>query len=365
MHQTTSEGIDQGSVRAWEDHSVRTQTRVMAVVAVVSALALSGCASAISDGGQGSGGGGSARLSMVAFSVAKGPYDKIQQGFARTPAGKGLSWQSSYGASGDQSRAVVSGQKADFVHFSLATDVTRLVDEGLVAKSWDQGPTKGIGSKSVVVFVVRKGNPKRIKDWNDLIRPGIGIVSPNPGSSGSARWNVLAAYGQVLASGGSRDDAKAYLTSFFKNVVALPGSGREATTAFTGGTGDVLVSYENEAIAARQGGEDVDYIVPAATMLIENPAAVTTKASSKAKDFLGYVLSKKGQEDFAAKGFRPVTNGVEVNVEGANTPSDPFPSPKHLFTIDDPFGGWDKAAKEFFDEDKGLVPDIQKATGKS
>jgi len=344
---------------------VRKQSYVLAAAVLAGALALWGCASPISDGASGSSGGGSSRLSLVAFSVAKSPYDEIQRDFQKTAAGKGVSWQSSYGASGDQSRAVVSGLKADFVHFSLAPDVTRLVDEGLVAKGWDRGPTKGIVSKSVVVFVVRKGNPKHIKGWDDLTRPGIGIVSPNPGSSGSARWNILAAYGQVLAGGGTKGDAETYLTAFFNNVVALPGSGREATTAFTGGTGDVLVSYENEAIAARQGGEDVDYIVPDSTMLIENPATVTTKASLTAKAFLSYVLSKQGQEVFAAKGFRPVTSGVEVEVEGANRSSEPFPTPKRLFTVDDPFGGWDKASKEFFDEDKGLVPRVQKATGKN
>jgi sulfate transport system substrate-binding protein len=234
-----------------------------------------------------------------------------------------------------------------------------------VADDWDSGPTKGIVTNSVVVFVVRKGNPKGIKTWDDIVKSGVGIVSPNPGSSGSARWNILAAYGQALAQGGTKADAKAYLTKFFSNVVALPGSGREATTAFTSGTGDVLISYENEAILARQSGEDLDYVVPDQTLLIENPAAVTKGAPKAASDFLDFVLSKPGQTDFAKKGFRPVIDGVDTTVDGANDPSNPFPTPKDLFTIADRFGGWSKANAEFFDEDKGLVPQIQKATGKN
>jgi sulfate/thiosulfate-binding protein len=332
------------------------RTRIGAAIVITAGLLLSAC---------GSGGSGGGRLSLVAFSVAQAPYDVLQKDFAATDAGKGVSWKSSYGASGDQSRAVESGAAADYVHFSLEGDVTRLVDAGLVAKDWDQGPTKGIVSRSVVVFVVRKGNPKHITTWDDLVKPGVGIVSPNPGSSGSARWNILAAYGQVLAQGGSKSEAKAYLKQFFENVVSLPGSGREATTTFTGGTGDVLISYENEAIAARQNDTDVDYVVPDATLLIENPAAVTKAAPTSAKAFLDYALSKDGQEVFASKGFRPAIDGVKVEVKGANDPKDPFPVPTDLFTIADTFGGWSKASAEFFDEDEGLVPAIQKQTGKS
>ena len=337
--------------------------RIVTALAVTSALALAACGSASDTSG--SGGSGSKNLSLVAFSVAKGPYDVLQKDFAATPEGKGVTWQSSYGASGDQSRAVEAGQKADVVHFSLEGDVTRLVDKGLVAKDWDAGATKGIVTDSVVVFVVRKGNPKHIKTWDDLVKKDVGIVSPNPGSSGSARWNILAAYGHVLADGGSKADAKAYLTKFFENVKALPGSGREATTAFTGGTGDVLISYENEAIAAKQGDTDVDYVIPDETLLIENPAAVTTSAPKAAKDFLAYLLSDAGQKTFASKGFRPVVKGIDVKVEGANDPSDPFPTPAKLFTITDTFGGWPKANDEFFDEDHGIVPEVQKATGKN
>ncbi len=206
-----------------------------------------------------------------------------------------------------------------------------------------------------MAIVVRKGNPKGIKSWDDLVKPGVKIVTPNPGSSGSAKWNILAAYGHVLAQGGTEADAQAYLTKFFDNVAALPGSGKDATTAFEGGTGDVLLSYENEAIVARQTGADFDYLVPDQTLLIQNTGAVTTDASKAAKDFLDFQLSKQGQTDYAKQGFRPLDTSVKVDVKGANDPSNPFPTPKTLLTIDKDFGGWDVANTKYFDEKTGIV----------
>ncbi|RYJ05510.1 MAG: extracellular solute-binding protein, partial [Actinomycetales bacterium] len=227
-----------------------------AVALAASAAMLTGCAPSGSSDSDDS----KTQLSLVAYSVPKAADGALEKAFGQTDEGKDVSWKQSYGASGDQSRAVVGGLKADVVHFSLTPDTTRLVDEDLVAKDWDQNATKGILSTSVVSLVVRKGNPKNIKTFADLAKPGIGIVTPNPGSSGSARWNILAAYQSVIADGGSEADAQAYLKKLFANVKALPGSGRDATTAFQGGTGDVLLSYENEAIFARQSGEDVDYV---------------------------------------------------------------------------------------------------------
>ena len=299
---------------------------------------------------------GPAELSLVAFSVPKAANEAIEAAFAKTPEGAGTTWTESYGASGDQSRAVVAGLKADYVHFSLEGDVTRLVKEGLVADDWNAGPNKGIVSTSVVVIAVRPGNPKHIAGWDDLIKDDIQIVTPNPGSSGSARWNILAAYGHVLATGGTEDDAKAYLTDFFKHTVALPGSGRDATTAFLAGTGDVLISYENEAILARQSGSELDYVVPDQTLLIENPAAVLEDANPRAQAFLDFVLSDAGQTEFVKKGFRSVGNSIAgVQVDGANDPADPFPAPSKLLTIADDFGGWSDASDKFFNEDTGIV----------
>jgi sulfate/thiosulfate-binding protein len=305
-------------------------------------------------------------LNLVGYAVPQTANNALQALWAHTPDGAGVTWVESYGASGDQSRAVVAGLKADYVHFSLEADVTRLVKEGLVAKDWNQNATKGIVSSSVVVIAVRPGNPLGIHSWADLAKDGVKIVTPNPGSSGSARWNILAAWGSVVAGGGSEEDATAFVTKLFKNVVALPGSGRDATTAFLSGTGDVLLSYENETILARQNGAAIDYIVPDTTLRIDNPGAVLVGANPKAQLWLDYVVSPVGQAEFAKFGFRPVISGVQVGeVKGANDPSHPFPVPRTLLNINDDFGGWPAANTKFFDADKGIITKIQAASGKS
>jgi sulfate/thiosulfate transport system substrate-binding protein len=308
-------------------------------------------------------------ISLVGFAVPKAANDALQEAWGETDEGKGVSFEASYGASGDQSRAVEAGKQADYVHFSLEGDVTRLVKAGLVAEDWNAGPTKGIVSDSVVVLVVRKGNPKNIEGWDDIVKPGIGIVTPNPGSSGSARWNILAGWAHATKDGGSDEDGIAYITKFFENAVTLAASGREATTAFQGGTGDVLISYENEAIFARQSGEDFEYIIPDDTLLIENPAAVTIDSNPKAAEFLDFALSDDGQKLFASKGFRPLNDVDPGEVEGANDPEDPFPAPKSkLWTVED-FGGWSEVSKKFFatvekDGTDGIITTIQNESGK-
>ena len=305
-------------------------------------------------------------ISIVGFAVPEAANEAIAEAWAETPAGEGITFETSYGASGDQSRAVVDGLEADYVHFSVSSDVTRLVDAGLVAEDWNAGPNKGVVSSSIVVFAVRSGNPKGIETWDDLIQPGVEIVTPNPGSSGAARWNALAAYGQVIAAGGTEADAEAYLTSFFDNVVALPNSGRDATTAFLGGTGDVLMAYENEAILAHQAGEEFDYIIPETTILIENPGAVLIDANPKATEWLDFVLSVDGQREFAQKGFRPIIDGVDHGeVEGANDPADPFPAITNLLTVADDFESWSALSKKFFDEEAGIVTTIILESGKA
>jgi len=335
--------------------------------AVVVTVSLSAAVLAACGGSSDSAASGS-QLSLVAYSVPKAADGALETAFQKTADGKGVTFKESYGPSGDQSRAVVGGLKADITHFSLTPDTTRLVDEGLVADDWNQTSTKGILSTSVVAIVVRKGNPKNIESFADLAKPGIGIVTPNPGSSGSARWNILAAYQEQIASGASEADAQAYLTKVFANVEALPGSGRDATTAFQGGTGDVLLSYENEAILARQNGEDIDYVIPKQNLLIENPGAVTTDAPEAAKKFLAFGESAAGQEVFAQFGFRPVegVSDVEVGeVDGANDPADPFPTIDQLFTIDKDFGGWSAVNDKFFDEKNGVITKIIAESGKS
>ena len=228
-----------------------------------------------------------------------------------------------------------------------------------MAAGWDSGPTKGLVSDSVVVLTVRKGNPKHITGWADLIKPGIKIVSPDPASSGSAKWNILAAYTHVLADGGTEADAQTYLKSFFANVVSKPSSGSDAMSTFLNGTGDVLVSYEDEAIDARQAGQPVDYVIPAESMLIENPAAVTIGAPTAASAFLDYVESDAGQQVFASAGFRPVVAGTKVGtVKGANDPSNPFPTVQKLTTIES-LGGWTAVNAKYFDKTNGIVTKIE------
>jgi sulfate/thiosulfate-binding protein len=343
--------------------SIKTSMRWKVAVAasVAGAIALAGCGGSSS----GASGSGSESLSLVGFSILEQANKQVISDFNQTGDGKDVTFKQSYGASGDQARAVIGGQKADIVHLSLEPDVQKLVDEKLVADDWKSTPSQGILTQSVVVIVVRPGNPKNIQTWEDLVKPGVKIITPNPASSGSAKWNILAAYGHVLADGGSEADASAYLTKFFGHVEALPGSGRDATTAFQSGQGDVLLSYENEAILARQSGTEFDYVVPPETLLIQNPGAVTTDASAKAKKFLTYLTGKEAQTDYAEQGFRPLDDSIKVEVEGANEPSDPFPAPsKKLLTIDEDFGGWSEANAKFFDENDGLVTKIQKATGK-
>ena len=348
----------------------RLHVRGVALVATaaVSSLLLAGCvggAAGSGDAGSGTSGAGSAVIHLVGYSVPKEANGAIEKKFQATPAGQGVTFEEAYGPSGDQSRAVVNGLAADYVSFSLEPDVTRLVKADLVDPSWNSGETLGMVADSVVVIAVRKGNPKSIKGWDDLIKPGIKIITPNPASSGSARWNTLAAYEHTISDGGTEAQAKDYLTQFFTHVQSLPGSGRDATNAFLSGDADALISYENEAILARQSGEDFDYVVPDQTVKIENPAAITTKATPKAKDYLDFVLSAEGQAEFVAKGFRPVVAGTPTtDVKGANDPANPFPTPKKLTTIAD-LGGWDAVNTKFFTDKTGIVSQVQQATGKS
>ncbi len=328
-------------------------------------LAVSLAATACGGGSSASEDGGST-IRIVGFAVPEAANRAIAEQWTKTPEGRGVEFKTSYGASGDQSRAVADGLEADYVHFSVASDVTRLVDEGLVAEDWDAGPTKGIVSSSIVVFAVRKGNPKGIRTWDDLVQPGVEIVTPNPASSGAARWNALAAWGQVVANGGTEEEAEEYLEKFFANVVSLPSSGRDATTAFLDGTGDVLMAYENEAILARQHGEEFDYLIPSTTLLIENPGAVLIDANPKAEQWLEFVLSEEGQRQFALTGFRPVIDGVEYGeVEGANDPANPYPEVEHLLTVEQDFESWEALSEKFFDETSGIVTRVIGESGKA
>jgi sulfate/thiosulfate transport system substrate-binding protein len=328
--------------------------RIATFLALLTAIPVIAACGSSSDAASGGGG----HLGLVAYSTPKEAYAALIPAFNKTTAGKGVSFTQSFGPSGDQSRSVAAGLPADIVALSLAPDVDKLVDAGKVASNWASGPDKGMVTNSVVVFAVRKGNPKHIKTWDDLTKPGVQVIEPNPFASGSARWNVMAAYGAQLAQGKSPAQATGYLNKLFHNVPVQDKSARDAMTTFTSGKGDVLLAYENEAIAAKQAGQDIDYVIPDQTILIQNPIAVTSssKDPTKAKAFISFLRSKQGQEIFASKGYRPVDQSLVDKSK--------FPTPKDLFTIDK-LGGWSTVTKKFFDPDTGAVAKIEKSLGVS
>jgi sulfate/thiosulfate-binding protein len=335
--------------------------RALAVpVALLWLLALASCGGTSDDSADASGDGGSTKLTLVAYSTPEEAYKELIPAFNKTPKGKGVSFDTSYASSGEQSRAVEGGLPADVVEFSLEPDMTRLVDADLVDANWNQNKYDGFVTDSIVVFVVRKGNPKGIKTWDDLITDDTEVIEPNPFTSGGAKWNIMAAYGAQLEAGKSEAEAKDYLTKLFDHVPVLDKSAREALQTFTSGKGDVLLSYENEAILAQQQGEDIEYVVPDQTILIQNPIAVDkeSEAPDKAKAFVDFLYTPKAQEIFASKGYRPVVKGV-------SPPSGiDFPTPSQLFEISK-FGGWSDVNDTFFDPEKGVIAEIFKSQGKS
>jgi sulfate/thiosulfate transport system substrate-binding protein len=319
------------------------------------ALAIAGCGGG-SDSATGSGGG---KLDVVGYSTPESVYQEgLEPAFEKTAAGKDVSFSNSFGASGDQSRAVVAGQPASVVHFSQAGDMERLVEEGeLVAKDWDKQPYGGIATDSVVVLVVRKGNPKGIHSFDDLLSKDVDVVTPNPFSSGSARWNIMAVYGTAINEGKSPAQALEAVKTVLEKTKAQPGSASDALATFTQGEGDVLLSYENEAIKAEKEGEDVEHVIPPSTIQIETPIAVTEGAPEPAaEDFLKFLWSDEGQEIWAENDYRPV-NPKLVDPKR-------FPTPKDLFEISQ-FGGWGKVNDEFFDEETGSVAQIERELGVS
>jgi sulfate/thiosulfate transport system substrate-binding protein len=327
---------------------------LLVVVAALSALVLAACGGSSSSSSDGGNGG---QVSLVAYSTPQEAYQQIIPNFQKTSAGRGVTFKQSYGASGDQERSVEAGLPADVVALSLAPDVDKLVKAELVAPNWNADRYRGFVTDSVVVFLVRKGNPKNIHTWADLVKPGVQVVTPNPFTSGGARWNTIAAYGAQLAQGKSDAQAIGYLNQLFaKNVVAQDKSARESLQTFISGKGDVALSYENEAITAQQKGEDVDYVIPKQTILIQNPTAVTsdTKNASAAKAFRDYLWTPAAQKVFVAKGYRSVLPSLQDKTK--------FPVPPQLFTIDK-LGGWSKVNDRFFDPQKGVLVDVEKSKG--
>jgi sulfate/thiosulfate transport system substrate-binding protein len=308
-------------------------------------------------GGSGSGASGDkVRLALVAYSTPQEAYQKIIKAYQDTPAGKNVTFTQSYGASGDQSRAVESGLTADVVAFSLEPDVSRLVKADLVAPDWNTNATKGMVTDSVVVIATRKGNPKGIKSWDDLTRPGTQVITPNPFTSGGARWNVLAGYGAKSQQGANKQVGVTFLDALFHNVPVQDDSARKSLQTFASGKGDAILAYENEAIFAQQHNQPIDYTVPSSTILIENPVAVTKNSEhpAQAKAFLDFLHSPTAQKIFVDEGYRPTAQGIP----GA----DKFPTPPGLFTIKD-LGGWTSVNKEFFDPEAGALAAIERKLG--
>jgi sulfate/thiosulfate-binding protein len=333
------------------------QAVALALTASVVAACGGGASDVVGDTG---GSNASTTLTVVAYSVPEPGWSKIIPAFTATDAGKGVQVTTSYGASGDQSRGVVDGKPADLVNFSIEPDITRLVKAGKVAADWNAGATKGIPFASVVTLVVRKGNPKNIHDWGDLLQPGLEVITPSPLSSGSAKWNLLAPYA-AESNGGQNPQAG---LDFVQKLVSdhiktRPGSGREATDLFVQGSGDVLISYENEAINTERQGKAVEHITPPQTFKIENPVAVVngTAHLDKVTALKNYLFTAAGQTIWAQAGFRPVDPAVAAQFAAD------FPAPQKLWTIDD-LGGWNAVDPQLFDKDNGTITKIYKqATG--
>jgi sulfate/thiosulfate transport system substrate-binding protein len=298
----------------------------------------------------------STNLSLVAYSTPAGAYSKIIPAFQKTTAGKDVTFKQSYGASGPQAAAVHNGLPADVVNLSLAPDVSVLSQAGLVSTSWNKGQYGGMVTDSIVVFVVRKGNPKNIKTWADLIKPGIQVINPNPFTSGGARWNVMAAWGAQIRNHKTPKQARDYLAALYKNIAVQDSSARASMNTFVSGKGDVLLAYENEAIQAQQAGADIAFVRPSTTLLIENPIAVlkNTQHATEAKAFIDFTRTPEAQNIFAEYGYRPVVQSV------FDKWTKTFPTPKFLFTIRDIVkGGWPVAQSKFFDPNNGVVKQIQ------
>jgi sulfate transport system substrate-binding protein len=333
---------------------LRGAAGITAVALFAFLLVATGCGG--SDEASGASGDGN-KLSLVAYSTPREAYEEIIPAFQETGPGAGVEFEQSYASSGEQSRAVEAGLAADVVAFSLEPDITRLIDADLVANDWNNDDYAGMVTDSVVVFVVREGNPENIQTWDDLLREGIEVITPNPFTSGGAKWNIMAGYGAQIEQGKSEEEAVDYLRELFvEHVPVQDKSARESLQTFSAGKGDVLLAYENEAIFAQQAGQPLEYVVPDETILIENPVAVVSSSGEKAtaQAFVDYLRSPDAQRIFGEKGYRPVVEDVFAEFD--------FAEPPGLFTIED-LGGWDEVDTKFFDREESIFADIENELG--
>jgi len=332
---------------------MRRLLRPLTLLAVALAVAIpSISASAASKG---------ANLSLVAYSIPQPAYNQLIPAYKASPAGSGISFTTSYGASGSQAKAIIAGLRADVVNLALKPDMDQLVKAGVVNSDWDQANYRGMVTNSIVVFVVRPGNPKHLKRWDDLLKPGVDVITPNPFTSGGARWNILAAYGAWRRAGFKHNQAINKLIRLFQNVSVQDTSARNALQTFLSGKGDVLLAYEADTRAAIASGASVREVIPKRTILIEMPAAITSNSShaTEAASFLNYLWSPPAQTIYAQNGFRPVLKSV------AKQFAKDYPSKGlDIFKVTDrSIGGWDVAQPRFFDPHNGIMAKIEAKVG--
>lgn len=341
------------------DARPRGDVRLITAAALSAMLAIAVAACGGSSDATTGGSGEAGTVDLVAYSTPQTLYEEgLEPAFAETTEGADVAFKNSFGSSGDQSRAVEAGLPADVVHLSLEPDMDRLVEAGVVAEDWQDNEYDGIVQNSVVVFVTRPGNPEGIGDWEDLVSGEVEVITPNPFTSGGARWNIMAAYGSQIEQGKSEQEALDVVAQVLENTSVQDASARDALQTFIGGKGDVLLSYENEALGAIEAGEELEYTIPDETILIETPFAVSEESDDPeaAQAFQDYLLSEEGQRGFAEGGYRPVDEAVLGEFE------DEFPNPPGLFTIED-LGGWDTVAVDFFDTESGSVAEIERNLG--
>src|SRR5215831_10380925 len=323
--------------------------KLLALFALVISALLQGC-------GQ-KGTANKTTLILGGYTTPREAYGKAVipafQAFWKNKTGQDVEFQESYQGSGAQSRAIIGGFEADIAALSLEGDIDKIADAGLITHDWKSAPNRGMVSTSIVVIAVRAGNPKDIRDWVDIARPGLNVLTPDPKTSGGAQWNINALYGAALRgfAGVAKDDkaaAQEFLKNALRNVSIMDKGARESITTFEKGVGDAAITYENEVLVARQSGQNYDYVVPHSTILIENPVALIDKNVDKhgvrevAEEFMKFLYTEEAQRGYAKYGLRPV---VPTAVSAETLAQ--FPKVEDLWKIDY-LGGWKKVSEEIY-----------------
>jgi sulfate transport system substrate-binding protein len=336
--------------------SIRANKSISRWLVVTLALSLFSLTALLQGCGNPSGGGGKVTLILGAYTTPREAYGKAVipafQKYWKEKTGQTVEFQESYQGSGAQSRAIIGGFEADIAALSLESDVDKIAEAGLITHDWKSRPSHGMVSTSIVVIAVRQGNPKGIKDWPDIARPGLNVLTPDPKTSGGAQWNVNAIYGAALRgyAGVPKDDkaaAEEFLKSVFRNVSAMEKGARESITSYEKGLGDVAITYENEVLVGRQGGQTYDYVIPRSTILIENPAALVDKYVDKhgmrevAEAFINFLWSEEAQRAYAKYGLRPLDPKISEEVK------EQYPPVEDLWKIDY-LGGWKTVTDEIY-----------------